>query len=506
MSSSERKAPSVRGCSGGSASHPHPGRSSVTGPGPLTAAPSPAASSAASVESARPGAKNKRSASKEAEASSWYKGYTGRRRAVLDDSDSEDADESADDEVEIVGETRRPMLGSDAQLASPADNDARGTTSGDKSDDEEALGDSDEEDSLPPSRGPAPARRTAPDSDSDDILVEDSGGQCGPCEFCDEAVPLADLEGHQLCCPARHGAAGSSLPPDRSAASARSSCPRGNGNATSRSSSGGEQRPSAPCSWCGLLQPLDRLDNHEAACEARSTRRANARPSGPSLDRLGGTGRTDDDVEWGMHAAAGRPQQRIPQASRGKGTSLAMDDISDSSGDDDPPLPASWASRAARNPTQPPSKPPNAQPELVPRPSIPPPLPAVGPASNEQRALMAAFPHFTSLASIRAQGMTTRVDFLGQFSDTVGYGGGPSGPSFGGGMASTSGGFDAQQPAQQGSYAQKRSKGKGTRGGKKSLTNAWRTDRNGNKVYHDARGQKKMGKAAYLASKKKAKK
>ena len=109
-------------------------------------------------------------------------------------------------------------------------------------------------------------------------------------------------------------------------------------------------------------------------------------------------------------------------------------------------------------------------------------------------ALERLFPHFQSLAALRARHMSTAVDYLGQFSD------GPVG-------ATAAARVYVQPPP-----AARQRGGKGGGGGRKGggrkggrarkqqgLCNQWRT-RAGQRVFFDAQGRQLTGAKAYKAS------
>ena len=100
------------------------------------------------------------------------------------------------------------------------------------------------------------------------------------------------------------------------------------------------------------------------------------------------------------------------------------------------------------------------------------------------------FPHFTSMASLRAHGVRTHVDYAHQFD--AGVSSGPSfvapptfAPAFGGGGSASA------------RAAGGKGKGKGGRGGKSKAgrLNSWKTV-NGRKVYTDGGGRQLTGKKA----------
>jgi len=110
-------------------------------------------------------------------------------------------------------------------------------------------------------------------------------------------------------------------------------------------------------------------------------------------------------------------------------------------------------------------------------------------------ALERLFPHFISLAALRARHVSTAVDYLGQFSDS------PAG-----GAAAAAGVYVQPPPAARqrgGKGGGGGRKGGGRKGGRarkqQGPCNQWRT-RAGQRVFFDAQGRQLTGAKAYKAA------
>jgi len=155
------------------------------------------------------------------------------------------------------------------------------------------------------------------------------------------------------------------------------------------------------------------------------------------------------------------------------------DEIEDSSDDEVRPLPPSWGQSPQPPPRQrqpPPPPPPQQQQQQPP----PPPQPQPPPQQQQQwgeaeasQSLARLFPHFRSIASLRATGEPVGIDFLGQFDER------------GGAMA---GGRARSDAVGEGAPSRPRGKGRGR--------DRWTTT-GGQKVYIDAQGKRNTGARAY---------